>query len=318
MRKSVLTILALTLALSLEIRGPVQASAGEPGPSYSTPSELIEAVNALRVQNGLPPYQVNGILMGIAQGHAEYLVSIGTITHVDGDGLRPFQRALEAGYNVAGDLSQGGWFSENITAGGGMTAADAVQQWMGDAPHQLTMLSDTLVDIGAGVAVNGNTYYYVIDCGLSTSGQVAYTPPPQLQQTPTIVPSTPNADGSVIHVVQGGDTVLGLALAYGVPMADILALNNLTENSTIYVGQRLLIEPAFTPTPTQPTATPTSRPTVTSWPTSTRTATWTPLPPTATPSPGVPIEAAGGAVAAIAVSALVLAGLLALIGRKRP
>jgi hypothetical protein len=32
----------------------------------------------------------------------------------------------------------------------------------------------------------------------------------------------------------------------------------------------------------------------------------------------VPIEAAGGAVAAIAVSALVLAGLLALIGRKRP
>jgi uncharacterized protein YkwD/LysM repeat protein len=318
MRKFVLTILALTLALSLGIQQPVRADAGHFSPSRSTAYELIDAVNALRADHGLPAYQPNSILMGISQTHAEYLVSIGTITHIDAQGRRPFQRALAAGYNVAGDLSQGGYVSENITAGVGMTAEDAVQQWMGDAPHQLTMLSDTLVDIGAGVAANGNTYYYVIDCALSTSGPVAYTPPPQFQETPTIVPNTPNADGSVIHVVQGGDTVLGLALAYGVPMADIQALNNLDSDLTIYVGQRLLIRAGFTPTPTQPTGTPTSRPTITSWPTSTESATWTPLPPTATPSPGVPIEAAGGAVAAIAISALVLAGLLALIGRKRP
>jgi uncharacterized protein YkwD len=318
MRGSLLPIVALTLLLGAPALRPAQARTGVEAPLRSTAEELIEAVNNLRAAWGLPPYQANEILTSIAQTHAEYLVSIGTITHIDANGLRPYQRALEAGYHVAGDLNLGGWFSENITAGSGMTAAEAVQQWMGDAPHQNTMLSGTLTDIGAGVGVNGNTFYYVIDCGLEAEGPVAYTPPPQLQRTPTLVPNTPNADGSIIHVVQTGDTVLGLALAYDVPIDDVLGFNNLTANSTIYVGQRLLIRPAFTATPTQPTSTFTPRPTVTAWPTSTTSATWTPLPPTATPSPGVPIQAAGGAVAAIAAAALVLAGLLTLIGRRRP
>ncbi len=182
-------------------------------PALSSPSELISAVNALRATHGLAPYQVNSILMGVAQAHAEYLVSIGTITHISANGMRPFQRALAAGYLVAGDLSLGGFFSENITAGVGQTADEAVQQWMGDDPHKNTMLSGTLQDVGAGVGVYGNTFYYVLDAGLSTGGTpVAYTPPPPLiPSTPTIIPNTPNADGSIIHLVKTGDTLGSLS-----------------------------------------------------------------------------------------------------------
>ena len=78
-------------------------------------------------------------------------------------------------------LSNGspGFFSENIAAGVGMTAEEAVRYWTGDDPHLNTMISSNLQDIGAGVAVSGNTYYYVIDCGLSTGGTpAAFTPPP--------------------------------------------------------------------------------------------------------------------------------------------
>jgi uncharacterized protein YkwD len=74
-------------------------------PNISTASELIEAVNTLRASYGLSPYTPNSILMGIAQRQAEYILSIGTGTHIGPNGLRPFQRALQAGYPVAGDLN---------------------------------------------------------------------------------------------------------------------------------------------------------------------------------------------------------------------
>jgi uncharacterized protein YkwD len=288
-------------------------------PTFSTPSDLIGAVNTLRATYGLSPYRENSILMGIAQAHADYLVSIGTITHTSANGMRPFQRALAAGYLVAGDLSLGGYFSENLTAGVGQTAKDAVETWMGDDPHKNTMLSGTLQDVGAGVGISGNTYYYVLDAGLSTGGTpVVFTPPAPLNpSTPMIIPNTPNADGSIVHIVQRGDTLGSLSMAYNVPLADILKLNSFTIKSTIYVDQKIKIRAAYTPTPTLPTSTPTTPPTGTPWPTPTLTATATNIPATSTPAPGLPVSAAGGAVAAIVFSALVLAGLIAFLGRRR-
>ena len=181
------------------------------------------------------------------------------------------------------------------------------------------MLSATLQDVGAGVGISGNTFYYVLDAGLSTGGTpVVYTPPPPLSpRTPTIVPNTPNADGSIVHIVQPGDTLGSIYLAYKVPLAEVLRLNGLTLKSTIYPNQKITIQVAFTATPTQPTSTPTIQPTRTPWPTSTPTASATKLPDTPTPSPGLPVSTAGGAVTIIMVSALLLAGLVVLIGRRQ-
>jgi len=318
MRKLMPALLTILLTLTISFSPWVARAESVAAPQISTASELIDAVNTLRAANGLPPYTPNSILMGIAQGQAEYNLSIGTITHVSADGLRPFQRALLAGYPVAGDISLGGFFSENIVAGVGLTADGAVEIWMGDAPHQNTMLSSNLQDVGAGVAVSGNTYYYVLDAGLSTGGTPRpFTPPPSYS-TPvaTLIPNTPNADGSIVYIVQRGDTPLAIAIAYGITLREIYALNNLTDSSLIYPDQRIIVRGAYTPTPTQPTSTPTERPTITPWPTSTPTSTETPVPPTPTPSPGLPVPAARDAVIVIIVAALVIAALLALLGRK--
>lgn len=94
--------------------------------------------------------------------------------------------------------------------------------------------------------------------------------------------ATPNSDGSVIHVVQSGQTLVGIATVYAIPLADLLALNNLTMQSIIVPGQSILVKAAeptatasLTPTATrQPSPTPTTTPT--------RTATFLPSP---TPSP---------------------------------
>jgi uncharacterized protein YkwD len=320
---SLLFLLLLTTCLAPM---SAQAKASIPQPlQVSNAYDLIQAVNDLRASYGLAAYQPNAILMAVAQAHSEYQASIGTVTHYSADGSRPFQRALAAGYAVAGDLSLGGWFSENIMAGYNLSAQGAVDAWMGDAPHQNTMLTSTLREVGAGVATLGDKVYYTLDAGLSTGGQpAAYTPEAtaRLQipvaSTGTIIPNTPNADGAVIHIVQPGDSLIVIAIAYGVPLDDLLKLNNLQLNSVIRTGQQLTVHPAFTPTPTLPTSTPTRRPTPTSWPTSTATTTPTSTPVTSTPIPkaGIPASAGIVAVSVIILLALLVAGVIAWLGAR--
>jgi uncharacterized protein YkwD len=313
----VLLILLLTLIATL---GQMPARAESlASPLLSSPAELIDAVNALRSSYGLPPYNPNSILMGIAQNQADYNLSSGNNTHYSADGLSPYQRALQAGYPVAGDLSLGGFFSENITMGVGMTAEEAVENWTGDSPHLNTMISSNLQDIGAGVAVSGDIYYYVIDCGLSTGGTpVPFSKPRSSNPViPTRVPNTPNADGSVTYIIKSGDTILGIALANGLTLDELLALNGLTAKSVIYPNQTIIIRAGYTPTPTQPTGTPTERPSITPWPTSTTTSTKTILPPSPTPSPGLPVSSARSTAIIIIVATLVIAAFLSLLGRGR-
>jgi len=296
----------------------------------STAYDLIEAVNALRTSRGLPPYSAHPILMQIAQAQANYMAATGTITHYGPDGSRPFQRALAAGYSVAGDLSLGGWFSENIMGGPNLTAEDAVEAWMGDAPHQNTMLSSTLQDIGAGVAVSGNYYYYVIDCGLASGSKGSYTPgattapggTPALSEAtiPVAIVSTPDETGNVYHIVQPGQTLWQIAIAYKTTVNAIKEMNRLGSND-IYPNQKLLIRHVGTATPPRPTATsrrdsstPTPLPTL-----AIHTATAVPtVTATSIAAAPAPVLARGTAVAIIVLVALIAAGLLAWAGRSRP
>ncbi len=73
-------MLVLPVLLGSAMRGSAQA--GDP---YS----LIDAVNNLRVANGLPSYQTDGILMSIAQAHSDYQAAIGDVTHTGAGGTRP-------------------------------------------------------------------------------------------------------------------------------------------------------------------------------------------------------------------------------------
>jgi len=230
----------------------------------SSSTDLINEVNSLRISNGLPIYQINQTLMFIAQNHSDYQASIGATTHYGPDGSRPFQRALSAGYLVAGDLNLGGFFSENIVAGRNLSASDAVNSWQSDTAHLNTMLSSSLQDIGAGVTVVGDTIYYTIDVGLSTSGKLDTTQ--EVGIIPTynpnvgrkILTSTPGIDGSIYHIVDFGETIWTISQVYKISQEEFIQINSLTDNF-IYVGDKFLIRPPFTPTPTTPAYTPTQR-----------------------------------------------------------
>jgi len=89
---------------------------------------------------------------------------------------------------------------------------------------------------------------------------------------PTPAPGAPTAPPRgtevVVHVVQTGESLLGIALQYDTSVEVIMAANDITDAQWIFAGQELLI-PLGTPTPVP---TPTPRP-------------------TPTPTPGPPYEA---------------------------
>ncbi|HOE35609.1 MAG: LysM peptidoglycan-binding domain-containing protein [Chloroflexi bacterium] len=135
----------------------------------------------------------------------------------------------------------------------------------------------------------------------------------------TIITSTPNPDGSIIHIVKEGETLWAIAMAYGLTGAEIMANSGNSPLATdVYAGQILIIrlaDPAtptltLTPTPTRITPQPTSpRPSLTPVPTH------TPLPtPTETPVPSLFYRVfADGKTVGLALAGISAAGILLVL-----
>jgi len=264
--------LGMLLTILLSLFGNVTRGSAQAGDPYS----LIDAVNNLRAANGLPPLQINGILMSTAQGHSDYQAAIGQVTHTGAGGTRPRDRAAAAGYGGGATF----FISENIAGGNDLSVDGVISMWQGDDPHIQTMLGANYQDIGAGVAVSNGFVYYTIDVAYVAGGS-SYIPPATITPGgPTPIPiylvqtATPKPDGSVVHTVLSGQTLIGIAIAYDITVAEIKAMNNLTSD-VIYVGDKLVIQLANTP---GPTATTTATITPTRAATSTRNPTRTPSP----------------------------------------
>ncbi|GAB4521250.1 MAG: hypothetical protein Fur0018_01550 [Anaerolineales bacterium] len=286
-----------------------------------SPQDLIAAVNHLRQVNGLPAYQVNQALMQAAQAQADWQAANNTVTHTGQGGTRPKDRAAAAGYG-------GQFVSENIAGGYQMSLDAVISMWQGDDLHLNTMLGPNYQDVGAGVAASGDTVYYVLLAGYGAGGS-ATAPTETAAPAATgeagsspggaIITSTPNADGSVVHIVQPGDTPWGIAVAYKISIAQLMSQNGLPANVVLYPGERLIVHRAgeLTPVPTATPAPPTPTPTPTGPILPTATPAWMGTPGTVVvtlpPPPTLaPLRPAGDSGAMAVQNALGI-GLLALV-----
>ncbi len=302
-------------------------------PAAQSPQDLLEAVNRLRQVNGLPAYRSDPALMQAAQAQAEWQAAQGTVTHSGAGGTRPKERAAAAGYGGGSAF----FLSENIAGGYQMSVEEVIGMWQGDDPHLNTMLGAQYRDAGAGVAISGDTVYYVLLAGYVADGQAAPPPEPSVtplpggaESPPGIQTSTPRPDGSVVHIVQPGETLWSIAVAYKISIAQLMTQNGLPANAVLYPGNRLVIRRAGETTP-QPTDTP-APPTPTPTPAGPRLPTATPawmgapgtvvitLPPAATPAPpGRPSagNGAGRGGLALGIGIAALLGIAALEAARR-
>lgn len=308
-------ILFALLVLTMSLLPSIGAGA-RPKPAAS---EMIATVNALRESNGLERYQQNSILTSIAQTHALYISTTGVLTNFDDQGKRPYQRALDAGYQVAGDLSVGGLLTQVIASGTGLTEEQVIVKWQASTADSVALLSPDYQDVGVGIAAaNGITYYVLI---AATAGDSTTAVPTSLPGTGTApiltgIPSTPLATGEIYHDVRKDEALWSIALLYGTTIAELKLLNGLASDE-IFEGQRLIIRRASTETPT-PSPVPVT-PTL-GLSTSTATVPVTPtatLTPTPLPTPPTSLQSGGSVVGGIVLAALLAAGLFAFLGRRR-
>jgi len=273
----------LLLLLGIIFAAPETAHA-----QSGTPAEMHQGINNLRAANGLPPLAVNNYLMQSAQNHANWIAAGNPGGHTGEGGSSALDRALAVGYGEGQTV----FVTENWARGLNLSVTSCIYDMWNDAAHMGNMLTTRHNEFGAGVALDqqGMTVY-VVNFGHVSGSQPlpTYTPdggsengdPVEVVPTATpmgptdtlvpliqpVVTATPNPDGSVIHVVQFGQSLSPISEAYSIPMADLMAQNELTEESIIYEGQELLIFPAnqqtqeteeepVTPEESAPSATP--------------------------------------------------------------
>ena len=262
-----------------------QESSSTPSQSPLSPADVINAVNELRLANGLNALSVHPVLMQVAAFQANALAaSEGTVGHQRPCGMTLGQQMLSLGFPLWGDLSQDGYRSENWTIAG--TVEQVISSWLGDVEHTNTMLSPNRSDIGAAVAVSDQVYV-VLETALQTNtGQhqsAAYDILTGIPMTQTLcagyvsgdisqyaIPvavSTARPDGDVIHEVQYGQTLWSIAVLYNTTIDELKRLNGLVDNN-IVPGWKLLIQKGATqPAPITDTPAGLVSPTETKYPT---------------------------------------------------
>lgn len=172
----------------------------------------------------------------------------------------------------ASDASSGAYMRVGIDPNGGTNPYDADIVWSPNAtPHdRWDQMTVTTTATGATVTIflfttqtwprQINNAYWDDAALIAAGGSAAAgtgvpaaatpipTPPPFVN---FVTAQSARPDGSIIHVVQAGDTVDSIAFAYGVTRQHILDLNGMRDGRIIQIGQELLIRPPNTPEVTE-------------------------------------------------------------------
>ncbi len=117
----------------------------------------------------------------------------------------------------------------------------ATQQWPSD-PNNVYWDDASLTAVGTG-EVPDQTDGGSSDGGDDSEGGEPVVVAPPVNVAPFVAAQGSGDDGSVVHTIQPGDTLAAIAVAYGVPVAEILSLNNIDNPGMITIGQQIIIRP---------------------------------------------------------------------------
>ena len=216
-------------------------------------SELILAMNTLRVSHGLPALIEDPIVNAVAQNTAEVMAANNMSWHI-GD-VRG--RIAAAGYGGGATV----WATENFAVG--RKSIDEIMQVWADPDHIRPAVNPAYCHVGAGVAQAADgRYYYILQaaytsdqaCGEYKSGTGANLVSPVSQIITPVKIATPDTNGRIYHIVQAGQSFWSIAIAYQITIHDLEVWNNLLRDNDLFVGQKLFVpssstEGYATPTP---------------------------------------------------------------------
>ncbi len=215
-------------------------------------AEMMDLVNQFRLQNGLPAFQYNSALAFAAQRHANWMAATEIYSHTGDGGSTPLSRATEAGYN--------GWVSENIVGGSNMSARGGLIWWQNSPVHYNTLVSTRYTQAATGFAVSANGQkMYVLVVGLPSNAPPSNNSTPDESAAPLIIApiqlAEPAEDGSIVHVIEAGQSLWMVAAYYDADLDYLYQINGLTEDDFVQPGDEIFVQladgqpPPPTPTP---------------------------------------------------------------------
>ena len=259
----------LLLSLLLAFIFPTaRLQVAQPAPAPRRPAdvsafELIAAMNSLRVSNGLPALVEDPIIDAVAQSTAQIMADNQMSSHIGNISGRLTAAGYGGGSTVYG--------TENFAMG--FQSIDQIMQVWADPAHMLPAVVAAYCNVGAGTApsANGMTYYVLQaaytsgkSCGSYTSnggttsttigGTTIVANAGVSQYISPVKIATPGTDGKIFHTVLAGQTFWSIAIAYKITIRDIKTWNNLADDATLKIGQKLFIPGSNTAgyaTPTQ-------------------------------------------------------------------
>ena len=249
MRRYLLSgLLALLLVAGAGRPSVNTALAAQAGPA----AEIIHLVNEVRASYGLPPLQLNSALVAAAQNHANWMAANNFYSHTGQGGSSPQSRATASGY--------GGYATENIVGGTGLSSRQAVIWWQNSAVHFNTMISTRYTEVGAGYASGNGQNFYTLVAGRPPDAGAGPRPGADAAGEPIIVIpielARPREDGSIVHVVGEGQSAWMIAAHYEITLADLLLFNGMTQDDVLQPGDEVTVRLADgqppPPTPTPP------------------------------------------------------------------
>ena len=259
LRKRDLILIQICLLLVWLLTAPAYQAKVQAQSGAVSRSELILAMNTLRVSRGLPPLIEDPIVNAVAQNTADIMAANNMSWHI-GD-VRG--RIAAAGYGGGATV----WATENFAVGN--MGIDEVMQAWADPEHMRPAAIPAYCHVGAGVsqAANGS-YYYVLQAAYTSDkacGEYKSVPgagpgsgenvqPPVSQIIIPVKIAKPDADGRIFHIVQAGQSFWSIAIAYQITIHDLEVWNNLSREDSLLVGEKLFIpsigtEGYATPTP---------------------------------------------------------------------
>jgi LysM repeat protein len=258
-RKRFQTVIQILLLLIWLLSAPAFQAKDQAQKGKVSRSELILAMNTLRVSYGLPALIVDPIVNAVAQSTAEIMAGNNMSWHI-GD-VRG--RIAAAGYGGGATV----WATENFAVG--RASIDEIMQMWADPDHMRPATNPAYCHVGAGVAqAPDGRYYYVLQAAYTSDkacGEYKYDPgdnpvsdknpaPPISQIIIPVKIATPDPDGKIFHIVQAGQSFWSIAIAYQITIQDLEVWNNLSRTNALHVGQKLFIpssstEGYATPTP---------------------------------------------------------------------
>ena len=136
------TITAAALAALLATVGTAPASEGRATPIRA--DGAIALVNHERAQRGLPALRRSAHLDAAAQGHVNWMVRTGQVSHTGARGTRVPHRAQAVGYRPC--------YAGETIAYGPPTQEIVVRAWMNSPSHKRVIVSAKAGDVGVAAA----------------------------------------------------------------------------------------------------------------------------------------------------------------------